>query len=252
MDLLVTAVIAFVVSFISGTLGLGGAVILIPAYLYLPGMFGLTVLDVKSISGMTSIQVFSSAVFGVIFHSKRGIVNERLVLTMGIPITISTLIGALFSKSVEPNSIVAVFASMAIIGAVFVFLKKESGEQELTQELSFSKVGAIVIAGVVGFFGGMAGAPGAFIVSPLMMTVLKIPTRITIGSTLGIVVFAALAASIGKLMTGQVPYLSTLVAVVSTIPGVYLGSKLSYRLPTKTLRLIAGVGVQMLYRVLTS
>jgi uncharacterized membrane protein YfcA len=146
---------------------------------------------------------------------------------------------------------------MAVVGAVLVLLKKESSEGEPGQKLSFNVAGAIAIAAVVGFFGGIAGAPGAFIVSPLMMTVLNVPTRITIGSTLGIVVFAALAASIGKMMTGQVPYLSTLVAIAGTIPGVYLGSKFSHGLPTKALRLglaviIGGVGIQMLYRVLTT
>ena len=103
----------------------------------------------------------------------------------------------------------------------------------------------------------MVGAPGAFLLSPLMITVLRIPTRITIGSTLGIVLVSAFAASVGKVATGQVPFLPTLVAAVSAIPGVYLGSNLSHRLPTKLLRfalalIIAGIGVQMLYRVLTS
>ena len=49
----------------------------------------------------------------------------------------------------------------------------------------------------------------------------------------------------------------TLVAVLSAIPGVYLGSRLSHHLPVKTLRfalavVIAGVAVQMLYRAFTS
>ncbi len=257
MDNILIAAIAFVTSVIAGTLGLGGAVMLIPAYLYVPGLFGLTALDVKSVSGMTSMQVFCSAFIGMLIHKKRGAVNKRLVLSMGIPITFASFSGALFSKSVEPNTIITVFAFLAIIGSVFVFLKKGSSEQELTQQISFNTVGAIGIALFVGFFGGMVGAPGAFLISPLMMTVLNIPTRITIGSTLGIVVLSAFAASVGKITTGQVPYLPTLIAMVSAIPGVYIGSNLSHRLSIKILRLalaiiIAGVGVQMLYRAFIS
>lgn len=256
MDLILIAAIAFVVSLISGMLGLGGAVMLIPAYLYIPELFGLTVLDVKSISGLTSIQVLCASLWGMFFHRKRGAVNRQLVLTMGIPIAVASLTGALFSKSVDATYIVTVFAFMAIIGATLVFLKKATEDQELPAVLSFNTSGAIAIALSVGFFGGIVGAPGAFLLSPLMMTVLRIPTRITIGSTLGIVVFSALSASVGKVATGQVPFLPTLVAAASAIPGVYIGSNLSHRLPTKTLRLIlaliiAGVGVQMLYRAFT-
>jgi uncharacterized membrane protein YfcA len=257
MELLLIAAIAFVVSLISGMLGLGGAIMLIPLYLYLPGFFGLPALDVKSISGLTSVQVLATSLFGMIFHRKRGAVNRRLVLVMGIPIVAASLSGALLSKTVQPNSILTVFAVMAITGAVFVLLKKESADQELPQELSFNTAGAVIIAAAVGFFGGMVGAPGAFLLSPLMMTVLRIPTRITIGSTLGIVLLSAAAASAGKIAASLVPYVPTLVAVVSSVPGVYLGSTFSHRLPTRILRLalaviIAGVGIQMMYRALAS
>ncbi|HTK81126.1 MAG TPA: sulfite exporter TauE/SafE family protein [Bacteroidota bacterium] len=257
MELLITGLIAFTVSILSGMLGLGGAVILIPAYLYIPGFFGLTGLDVKSISGMTSLQVLFSSLVGMMFHRKRGAVDKRLVFAMGIPITAASLAGAMFSKSVASGTIIAIFGIMAIVGVVFVFMKKESPGEELPAEFSFNMPGAIAIAAAVGFFGGMVGAPGAFLLAPLMMTVLKIPTRITIGSTLGIVCCSAFAASVGKLWTGQVPYLPTAVAVASSIPGVLLGSSLSHRLPTKQLRLVLGlligaVAAQMLYRALTS
>ncbi|MEJ2614820.1 MAG: hypothetical protein P8Z35_07680 [Ignavibacteriaceae bacterium] len=63
-------IIAFTVSLISGMLGLGGAIMLIPAYLYLPSLFGLDNLGIKNISGMTSLQVFATSLFGMLFHRK--------------------------------------------------------------------------------------------------------------------------------------------------------------------------------------
>jgi uncharacterized membrane protein YfcA len=144
---------------------------------------------------------------------------------------------------------------MAVIGAALMLVKRGEGLERPGEPLHFNKPLAVVIALSVGLFGGMAGAPGAFILSPLMMTVLKIPTRITIGSTLGIVLLSALAASIGKLATGQVPLEATAVAVLASLPGAYIGSLLSHRLRTRTLRailaaLIGGVGLQMWYQLL--
>src|SRR5690606_14960894 len=101
------------------------------------------------------------------------------------------------------------------------------------------------------------GAPGAFLLSPLMMTVLKIPTRITIGSTLGITLMSALAAGIGKVATGQVPAAATIVAILATLPGSYLGRSISHRMKARTLRralavVISGVALHMWYQIIAA
>jgi uncharacterized membrane protein YfcA len=254
VELVLIASIAFVVSSVSGLLGLGGAVFLIPAYLYLPKLFGIAPLDVKSISGVTSVQVFATALLGTILHKRHGAVNKRLVLVMGIPIIIASFLGAMLSGGVSASAILGVFAAMAITGAAFMVTKK--GERaETDADLSYSSVGAAGVAAGVGFFGGMVGAPGAFLLSPLMMSVLHIPTRITIGSTLGIVLLSALAASAGKITTGLVPLYPAIAAIIGSLPGVALGSMLSHRLRARTLRwalavFIGAVGVQMGVRLI--
>lgn len=254
MDLLLITLIAFAISVVSGLLGLGGAVLLIPAYLYLPPLFGFSHLDVKSISGITCVQVFATALFGVALHRRHGAVNKRLVLIMGIPITIASFLGAMASGKVPGNGILAVFAVMAIFGAILMVVKKEIDEEALV-DFSYSTTGAIGVACGVGLFGGMVGAPGAFLLSPLMISVLRIPTRITIGSTLGIVLLSAFAASVGKIASGLVPLYPTLAAIVGSLPGVVLGSMFSHRLHVKTLRwalavFIGAVGIQMGYRLI--
>lgn len=253
-DLLIIALIAFVTSIMSGMLGLGGAVLLIPAYLYLPSLFGIETIGVKMVSGMTSVQVFSASLMGLLLHQRKGTVNYEIVLKMGIPILLAAFLGAMYSSFVSNEVIIGVFAFMAMFGAVLMIFKKNNLPLNTEGKLEFNTPLAIFIAIFVGFFGGIAGAPGAFILGPLMMTFLKIPTRITIASTLGIVLLSAGSASAGKLLTGQVPILLTITAVIASIPGVYLGSVFSYRLNVRTLRiilaiLISAVGFEMLYQV---
>jgi len=244
---------AFVASLVSGLLGLGGAVLVIPAYLYLPDLVGVPPLGIRNVSGMTSVQVLASSLLGMWIHRHRGCVNARLALTMGIPITAAAFGGALVSTVVPPDLIVGVFASMAILGAGLMVTTKRCDETE--GPLTYNRGGAVAIATGVGFLGGIVGAPGAFLLSPLMMTVLKIPTRVTIGTTLGVVVLSAFATSAGKLFTGQVPLLETAVAVTASLPGVYLGSRVSFACSPQLLRLvlaavIAAVGVEMWYQIL--
>ncbi|MCU7494491.1 MAG: sulfite exporter TauE/SafE family protein [Ignavibacteria bacterium] len=252
MEFLIISLIAFLTSVVSGMLGLGGAVLLIPAYLYIPPVFGIHGPGIKSISGMSSLQVFAASMFGMILHRKRGTVNNSLIRTMGLPITLTSFLGAAFSGLVSARMVIAVFAIMTLLGALMMLFQHPVQNENDFGNREFSRKKAILISSLVGFFGGMVGAPGGFLLSPLMMVLLKIPTRITIGSTLGIVLLSAFAASLGKLLTGQVPFLLTLTAIGSSIPGVYLGTSISHSLKSKTLRLILAAliiaaGIQMGY-----
>ncbi len=257
IEFIIIASIGFFVSVVSGILGLGGAVILIPAYLYLPQMFGMHPIDIKTISGLTSVQVFASSLVGVLIHKKKGSVESSLLYTIGIPMTIAALVGAVLSHYVEGRFIILVFAIMAVIGAFFMIKKPAANtDDESTNNVTFNKKMALTIALLVGLFGGMVGAPGAFLLAPLMIAVLKIPTRITIGSTLGIILFTSLSASVGKVIAGQVNFTITAYAVLGSLVGVTLGSNLSYIFKPKVLRtslaiIILGIAMQMVYKFLT-
>jgi hypothetical protein len=102
----------------------------------------------------------------------------------------------------------------------------------------------------------MVGAPGAFIYIPVMIYVLNIPTRIVIGSTLGIVLFGAVMGTIGKAVTGQIIWPYAIALVIGTIPGAQIGGRISKKMDTRYLRLaiaviIAITGLRMWYQVIT-
>lgn len=254
MLFLLIAAIAFTASAVAGLLGLGGAVLAFPAYLYLPGSFGLEPLGVTDASGITSLQVLTSSLLGTWTHRHRGSVDARLAVTMGLPIMAAGFGGATLSASLDPDIILGVFASMAILGSVLMLVTTRHCDVE--GPATYSAAGAVAVALFVGLLGGIVGAPGAFLLSPLMMAVLGIPTRVTIGTTLGIVLLSAIGTSAGKMLTGQVPLVETIVAVGAAVPGAYFGSRLSFVCPPVLLRrviagVVAAVSIQMWYRILT-
>ncbi|HLF15139.1 MAG TPA: sulfite exporter TauE/SafE family protein [Bacteroidota bacterium] len=253
-EYVVIAVISMMLSFIASMLGLGGAVLLIPAYLYLPQHLGAEPLGIKTVSGMTSVQVLATSLLSVILHHRRGAVNRRIVLWMGLPIVLSSFLGAIYSRDANPQLIIIVFSLMAFVGSALVMLKRED-LPDYSPETDFQPFTAGTIALCVGFFAGLAGAPGAFILSPIMMTVLRVPTRLTIGSTLGIVLMASASTSAGKFLAGQVHPDLAAAAILGAIPGSFAGSALSHRLDVRTLRsilavIIALVGITMLLQSL--
>jgi uncharacterized membrane protein YfcA len=95
--------------------------------------------------------------------------------------------------------------------------------------MRFSRLRIFWVAGTVGVAAGLIGAGGAFLLVPLLLVVVKVPIRLAIGSSLGIIALGATAGFIGKLATGQVPLAAALAVAVGALPGAQVGATLSYR-----------------------
>lgn len=246
------------VSVASGLLGIGGGIVLAPLLLYLPPALGLGVLTIQAVTGLTMVQGLFGATSGIVQHSRHGFVSWRLVAYMGPAIALSALFGAALSQFVHAEVLLAAFATLALVAAGLMLLPargdKDSGEPG---EVQFSRPLAVAVAVGVGFVGGLVGQGGAFILIPLLLAVLRLPTRVALGSSLGIVFCSALAGLVGKLGTGQVDLPLALVLVVGAIPGAQLGGLVSGRVRPDHLRqllavLIALAAMRMWSEVITT
>lgn len=230
---------------------------MIPLLLYVPPLLGIGLLDMKQVAAVSMVQVLSASLSGVIVHHKNRFVSKSLLLYMGISNAAGNLAGSLFSKQTKSSFLLAIFATMAVIAAIAMFIpKREQGENIAPDDLIYNKTLAVSVSLLIGSFGGMVGAPGAFIYIPAMIYLLNIPTRIVIGSTLGIVLFGAITGTIGKMVTGQIIWPYAIALVLGTVPGAQMGGKISKKTNTKYLRLfiaiiIAITGLRMWYQVLT-
>lgn len=242
--------------FLSGLLGLGGAIFMIPLLLYVPPLLGVGQLDMKQVAAISMVQVLAASFSGMIVHNKNRFVSKPVLLYMGICNAIGNLAGSFLSRDVKSSFLLAIFASMAVIAAVAMFIpKREQGENISPDEMAFNKPLAAVLSLAIGGFGGMVGAPGAFIYIPVMIYLLAIPTRIVIGSTLGIVFLGAFTGTIGKMATGQIIWPYALALIVGTIPASQVGAHVSKKIDTRYLRLaiaviIAVTGLRMWYQVI--
>ena len=208
-----------------------------PLLLYLPTLLGIGDLGMREVAGLTMVQGLVGALSGVFRHRSYGFVNNSLVLTMGTSIALSSLAGAVISKYVSPQALLAVFALLALVAAILMLIpRRGDGDEISSDEVDFNRPLAVLVSVSVGFLGGLVGQGGAFILIPLMLYVLKLPTRVTIGSSLGVVLFSAAAGFVGKLGTGQVDLVLALALVAGAIPGAQLGGYVSKRASTKALR----------------
>jgi uncharacterized protein len=234
--------LGFAGAVVAGMLGVGGAIVMIPLLLYVPPLLGAGALDMRNVAGVTMVQVFVAALSGMIAHRRHRAVHGRLAWTGGTAMAVGTLGGALASALLPDITLLAVFALMATAAAALMFLPLETvGQPMFAEHVTFSAVRAAAVCATVGVAAGLVGAGGAFLLVPMLLFVVGIPIRVTIGSSLAITALASLAGVAGKLVTGQILFGPAIAVALGAMPGAQLGGTLSRRLSGARLKLILGI-----------
>lgn len=227
--------------FFSGLLGIGGGIIMVPLLLYVPTLIGLEAISMKTAAAITIVQSMAGSFSGLIVHKKNNFVHSKLIIYMGSGVVLGSLMGSYFSNQIQGEVMLGIFATMALMATVLMFIPSKEDEELPVESVEFNKTLAFIVALLVGLLGGIVGQGGAFILIPLMLYVLKIPTRIAFGSSVAITFLSACAGFIGKWGTGQIPFEMALVLVAGALIGAQLGGHLSHRLQTASLRTILSV-----------
>lgn len=233
--------IGFVGSFISGMLGIGGSIIKYPMLLYIPPLVGVASYTAHQVSGISAVQVFFATISAVVVFRKGNYLNYKLITYMGVSIIVGSFVGAYGAKGLSEGAINFVYAVLATIAALMMFVPKRGIDDVELHTVQFNRVIAVVSALIVGGLSGIVGAAGAFILVPVMLLILRIPTRMTIASSLAITFISSIGATIGKVMAGDVVLGPAGVMVISSILAAPLGARLSTRIHTKVLQTILAV-----------
>jgi len=222
--------------FISGLLGVGGAVILIPLLLSIPPLVGVGALDMHTVSGITMLQVLTASALGAFIHRRSGTLHPAGVVAVGVPLAGGAFLGAVLSKYVHADVLLLTFGVLLLFP--FVLLPPEPQGQTDHGAGAFSphRGGCVLVGSSVGVISGLIGAGGGFILVPLLVTVLKFPLKLAVGSSLGVVFIGAVLGAAGKVATGQVVWAYAIPVVLGSMPMVHLGSLLCRRLSPRRIR----------------
>lgn len=234
-------VIGFIGSFISGMVGIGGSIIKYPMLLYIPPLLGFTAFTAHEVSGISAVQVFFATIGGVWAYRKGGYLNRDLILYMGVSILIGGLIGGYGSTFLTEGAINIVYAILATIAVVMMFMPKSNDELEEGSKVEFNRTLAASLAFIVGIAAGIVGAAGAFILVPIMIIVLRIPTRMTIATSLAITFISSIGSTVGKVVTGQVIVLPAIIMIVASLLASPLGAEFGKRVNAKLLQRLLAV-----------
>src|SRR5882672_12118752 len=162
--------IGIVGGLVSGLLGIGGGILLAPMLLYIPPLAGSLPLDMRTVSGLTMVQSLAASLSAARVHQRFRYVSRGLVLQLGVPLAISSFAGAWLSRGVDPKVLLALFAVMAVVAAIMMFVPKPSADVDVpVDQVTVNRWMAAACAIGLGLLGGLVGQSGSFLLFPIMI-----------------------------------------------------------------------------------
>jgi len=238
--------------FLAGLLGIGGAIILIPMMIYILPYFGIN-LSMHEIMGLSMALVFFAALTGAITHSKEGNLHKNLIIVVGGTMFFGSLFGAITSSFVAERTLLIVFILVLALATVLLLKpkEKETAEEAASNadgsnthtymKSTKEKITGVSLGFSSGVLSGMVGVGGAAILIPALTFFLKMPIKVCVGTSLGIILVGSAAGFFGKAVTGQIPFIPALFLAAGGILSSRLGSKLSIKLKGEHLKKIFAV-----------
>lgn len=228
---------------ISGFLGVGGAIVMIPLMLAAPPLFGFPELSMQAISGLSITQVLAASLSGLLRHGKNGLVNRRGLFVIGAPMALFAIAGAAVSRAVSGKALLAVFGVLALLALGLMLRRPPAADGREGVDVSPNAPLSLAIGSSVGLLSGMVGVGGSFILMPLMIYVLRIPTKVAVGTSLGVVFLGSIAGAAGKAAAGQVDWPLALALVLGAVPMAQLGAVLGTKAPEPLVRALLFVAI---------
>ncbi len=242
------AVIGGITGILSGLLGAGGGFIMVP-------LLNVMGFSMREAAGLSIVYVGFISAAGTFRHAKLGTVDWILTLLVLAGATPMALLGARYT-TIIPNSVLELIFASVVLATTVAYLgwgrkdpasggppptsnlprswhklsrQKHFGGEELVYKVDF--ISAVGVGACTGFFSGLLGVGGGWILVPLLQLSMRIPLRVAIGTSLSGILLPAAVGAISHWRLGNIPLEGSLPLILSGMLGSQLGAILTVRLP---------------------
>jgi uncharacterized membrane protein YfcA len=215
--------------------GAGGAILAVP------GLIAVMGLSATAATTSSLVIVGAAAIAGVIPRIKKAQVNIKLGIIFSLLGVLGTFLGTRLVAEIDETITIAIFASLMFVAAFFMWRGQVSDSEVFAKP---NWVLVILVASVIGLITGFLGIGGGFLIVPALVFILKVPTKIAVGTSLvAIATNTIVALSFRYEFWSLIPIESiaafTLAAVISSL----ILAPLATRLPARTIQKIFAVVV---------
>ena len=237
MDLGVTAM-GLLVGLVVGLTGMGGGALMTPLLVLF-----FNIQPLAAVSSDLVAAVVMKPVGGAV-HLRRGTVNLQLVKWLALGSVPAAFAGVLvlraMGKSDALQDRLKVLLGVALIVAAAAMVAKtffDRGREPSTQPVTVKPLATLAIGVVGGLIVGMTSVgSGSLMIVLLLVLYPQLTARQLVGTDLVQAVPLVLSAAVGHLLFGDFALGLTGSLLLGSVPGVYLGARLSSKAPDVVIR----------------
>lgn len=261
---LVSLVVGLAVGVLAGLLGIGGGMLLVPAF-----KLGYA-MDSLMCTATSLFTIIPTSVSGAISHIRNKTCLPKLGVAAGLGGACLSPLGVWLATLSPDWAVMGAAALIIAYSSVTMFRKalkapkvprgatgaeaadaaaKEAAAEDLAAAIERAHAEAPAIgwreAGIgaaIGLFAGLAsgyvGVGGGFIMVPLMMSILHVPMKLTSGTSLIAVMILAVPGTVTQALLGNINWIAGIAVACGSIPGATLGAKLIPKVPERQLRFL--------------
>ena len=260
---LVSLVVGLAVGVLAGLLGIGGGMLLVPAF-----KLGYA-MDSLMCTATSLFTIIPTSVSGAISHNRNKTCLPKLGVAAGLGGACLSPLGVWLATLSPDWAVMGAAALIIAYSSVTMFRKalkapkvprgagagaadaaaKEAAAEDRAAAIERAHAEAptigwreAAIGAAIGLFAGLAsgyvGVGGGFIMVPLMMSILHVPMKLTSGTSLIAVMILAVPGTVTQALLGNINWIAGIAVACGSIPGATLGAKLIPKVPERQLRFL--------------
>jgi uncharacterized membrane protein YfcA len=235
MPLFLLLIIVFSASFILTMVGLGGGLIFSPLFVLLK--FPIT----TAVSASLFLNGIAASSAAITYFRKR-MVDVKVGLPLLVTSTLSAPLGAMLTTRINIRTFTAIMAGVIFLAALRMLFSKKKEAEGKGVSATRRIIGGGCIGLLIGLMAGLLGIGGGVFIVPLLIYVLKVPTKTAAATSIFIVVFSSFSGFVTHISLAATNWAFILTAAVFSFAGGQLGSRImAERLKGRTVRQIFGV-----------
>ena len=233
--------LGLLIGVVIGGLGGGGAVLTVPALVYLLG------LGAQAATTSSLVIVGLTAAVGAVDHARMHGLRWRTGLAFGVVGIGAAFAGTRLNRLVEERVLLLGFAALMVVFAVGMLVGERRPEPAGTPGRPTAvgpgeppgrvrTVVLVVLAGSgVGFLTGLFGVGGGFMIIPVLVLVLHVPMVMAVGTSLLVIAVNSGTSLAFHAGDAQIDWTLTAPFAVTAVVGTLAGSRVADRLPNVVL-----------------
>ena len=241
VEIALTVVVGIVSGVLSGMFGIGGAVVSTPAI----RAIGATALEAI---GSTLPSILPSSISGSLRYNRERFIRHRIMAitsAFGIP---ASVVGSRLSDAVPGNGHALMIATAVLVGYTAyrtAFPNTPTAEiDELGPEQLHESWQLLALIGIAaGALSGLLGIGGGILMVPAFSTLVGLPLKDTIATSLACVGVFAIPGTITHAIQGDINWTFALALAAGVIPGARFGARFTIATSDRTLRYTVGTAL---------